>query len=147
MQRPLASPDPAHGRVEDVAVGGTAGGHVDDGTVREDLGLAGVSFGRLLARGEQERGTLGVRCQVGSDPARCPEGSRLRPLAHPSILPLESGSQSSGSTTSKLLWDNPESRDKDPGGALDDHSRRAEQTRPWNPARSYRARDTGGGGR
>jgi hypothetical protein len=55
---------------------------VDDRTVGEDLGLAGVTLGRLLARGEQERGPLAVRRQVGSDPARGPEGSRLRPLAH-----------------------------------------------------------------
>jgi hypothetical protein len=33
---------------------------VDDGTVGEDGGLAGVPLGRLLAGGEKERGVFGV---------------------------------------------------------------------------------------
>jgi hypothetical protein len=72
---------------------------VDDGAVGEDLGLAGVTLGRLLARHEQERGTLTVRGQVCADPARGPEGSRLRPLAHQKILPLERGSQATRFTS------------------------------------------------
>ena len=82
MERPLPPSDPAHGGVEDVAVRGAAGRQVDDRTVRKHLGLAGVTFGGLLARGEQEHGAPGVRGQVGPDPAWGPEGSRLRPLAH-----------------------------------------------------------------
>src|SRR5918999_1248963 len=70
--REILSPHPAHGRVEDVTVRGAAGRQVDDEAIREHLGLAGVPFGRRLARGDQEGGTPGVRGQVGSDPARGP---------------------------------------------------------------------------